>query len=321
MNMLFPELISWAHDNNASDIHIISGQALWLRINGELQFFEEYYFNPSELLEYASLKKQRELKKNNSIDISIQSKNGIRARASLFHQLNGLSAVVRLIPNTIPSLSELPAPTIFNEWIKKTAGLILITGPTGCGKTTTLASLISAINQQSSKHIVALEDPIEFIYANDKSVITQKECKTHFDDFSNELKNILREDPDIILVGEMRDPETIKLALNAAETGHLVLATLHTANVINTVNRIIDAFPPAQHEMIRARLAECLLGVASQRLVNKNGKREAEFEVLVTTAAVKQYIRENQNSHLIMAMQTGARYGMQLFSGETTFYN
>jgi twitching motility protein PilT len=317
--MDFPMLVAWACQQGASDIHLGS-DGVWLRIHGQLKTFTDKVFDVSALLHLLNSQQKTQLQNKHSVDLGLSVEKGMRIRLNMFYQNQGLSAAIRIIPNDIPPLTALPAPAVFKEWMHETQGLLLITGPTGSGKTTTLASFILEINQHLSKHIVTLEDPIEFQHISQKSLITQRERYSHFVDYAEALRSTLREDPDIILIGELRDPETIQMALTAAETGHLVLGTLHTRTAASTVNRIIDVFPNAQQSYIRSQLAESLLAFVNQRLViNEKGNRQATFEVLRATAAVRQHIRDHNTSQLVTAMQTGVAYGMQAFENSQGF--
>lgn len=237
----------------------------------------------------------------------------MRLRLNIFKQLQGISVVIRIFPNKISTFADLHVPQILYELVHEPHGLLLVTGPTGCGKSTTLAAIVNEINIQAAKHILTLEDPIEFIHTPKKSLITQRECYTHFTDYPHALRSALREDPEVILIGELRDAETIQQALTAAETGHLVLATLHTRTATSTVNRIIEIFSGEKQSLIRQLLADTLIAVISQRLLVENQQRHAVFEILRATSAVRKFIRDKNISQLITAMQTGSVYGMQVF--------
>jgi twitching motility protein PilT len=315
--MIFTDLINWAITQQASDIHLSPNKSVWLRCQGKMCEYADKKFSTQELNQFFKSMLNPEqataLQQQNYLDIANSPIEGIRLRINLFQQLQGLSAVIRIVPQEIPTLTELAAPKVIYEFIREHQGLILVTGPTGSGKSTTLAAMIAEINQSTAKHILTLEDPIEFIHPAQKSLITQRECHTHFQDYPHALRSALREDPDVILIGELRDAETIQLALTAAETGHLVLATLHTRTAASTVNRIIEVFAGEKQTLVRQLLADTLVAVISQRLITKTHKRQAIFEILRATPAVRQLIREQNTSQLITAMQTGAAHGMQVF--------
>ena len=316
--MHLPELVNWAQQQSASDIHLLADNPTWLRCAGELQVYPSVCYSALALTNLlGSLlnpSQQMQLSTLHHIDLGLQVANDTRLRINIFQRLQGLGAVIRIIPNNSPMLSELPAPKVFYELTQEEHGLLLVTGATGSGKTTTLAAIVEHINQHSAKHIITLEDPIEFMHASQQSLITQRELLTHFSSYPQALRSALRQDPDVILIGELRDIETMQLALTAAETGHLVLATLHTATAASSINRFIDVFPAEQQNRVRSLLAESLVAVISQRLEkNAQGKRYAKYEILRATPAVRQLIRDQNLSQLITAMQTGAAVGMQTF--------
>jgi twitching motility protein PilT len=311
--MNLAQLVTWANKEHASDIHVLPNGSLWLRCSGELKLFSEHQFDITLLQSLLTDTQHDYFSQHQQIDLGYQIDHQ-RMRIHLFIRDGGLGAVLRLIPTRIPSLSQLPAPAICSKWLEETQGLLLITGPTGSGKSTTLAAMVSTINTHSAKHVITLEDPIEFIHHSQKSLITQREYQTHFHDYPSALKSALREDPDVILIGELRDLETMQMALSAAETGHLVLATLHTGTAAASIDRFIDVFPENKQTIVRALLANHLIGVLSQQLIGTTPHaRHALFEVLCATPAVRQLIRDNNVSQLITAMQSGATYGMQTF--------
>jgi len=312
-------LLKLAAEKKASDLHLSADSAPWLRINGELAPIDTVIINSFELeqlikkiLTEAQI---NQLTNRLEIDCAYTTNNGQRFRANIFQEKTGLAAAFRVIPNEIPSISQLALPDLFEIFATYRQGLILITGATGSGKSTSLAAIINHINQTQKKHIITIEDPIEFRYSSNQSLITQREISSHSQSFSCALRSALREDPDIILVGELRDLETIRLALTAAETGHLVLATLHSSSATKTIDRIIDAFPGDEKSTIRALLAECLTAVIAQELVpDVQYGRKAIFEILLTTPAIRNLIRENKSAQIYSAMQSGKALGMCTFA-------
>lgn len=255
---------------------------------------------------------RKEFEHSNDVDFSIQLGDVARFRVNALVQQNGIAAVFRRIPTKILSAEQLGLPPVVNQLTKKDKGLILVTGPTGSGKSTTLAAMIDLINDTHDGHILTIEDPIEFVHSSKKCLVTQREIGPHSKSFASALRAALREDPDIILVGEMRDLETIQLALTAAETGHLVFGTLHTSSAPKTIDRIIDVFPPLQQAQVRSMLAESLQAVLTQSLIPKvGGGRVASLEILIATHAVKNLIREGKIHQIPSAMQLGQAVGMQ----------
>jgi twitching motility protein PilT len=312
--MSLHELLSIAKNFKASDIHLAANQFPAMRIDGEIYFHK--MLNPFDSLKiknifYEFMSETQQIQFEKYLEIDFVLSTGMeRCRVNLFHQINGLSAALRLIPNTIPKIEDFPE--IFKKIALINKGLVLITGPTGSGKSTTLAALMDYINQQQAKHIVTIEDPIEFIHHNKLSLINQREIHQHTRSFSSGLRAALREDPDIILLGEMRDLETIQLALTAAETGHLVIATLHTNSAASTIHRVIDVFPSTDRSYIRNLLAESLQAVISQQLIRRvTGGRTAAFEILLCTHAIRNLIREDKISHIYSALQTNHSLGMR----------
>ncbi|NUF49894.1 type IV pilus twitching motility protein PilT [Gilliamella sp. ESL0250] len=297
---------------NASDLHLSSGTAPCIRVNGQLQFLSEEKLSPLQLeMELFKLLEQSQidtLKQNGQIDFAYHLAELGRFRVNIFYQHRGISAVFRVINNRIPTLSQINAPAIFRKLATIESGIILITGTTGSGKSTTLASLIQYINSTVAKHIITLEDPIEYIYQNDKSLIQQCEVAN----FESAIDSLLRQDPDIILLGELRNKHSIQAALTAAETGHLVFATLHTRSAIQTINRIIDVFEDSSRGFIRTQLSTSLKAVISQKLVPDNNGRKALFEILINTPAVSNLINEGKTKQIFSLMQTGQQYGMQI---------
>lgn len=313
------ELLRQMKMDGASDLHLTSGSAPYMRINGDMVKLNYKNVSPEtchNLIFEILNDKQREIFETDwDLDLSYPLNNVGRFRVNVFMQRNGISAVFRLIPEEIQSIKELDLPEQLNELIDVSEGLILVTGPTGSGKSTTLASMINAINQEQQAHIVTIEDPIEFVHHNNRCLISQRELASHTKSFDNALRAALREDPDIILVGEMRDLETISLAITAAETGHLVFGTLHTNNAIKTVDRVIDVFPESQQTQIRVMLAESLRGVVAQALLPRadHKGRVPVVEILVNIPAVANLIREGKTHQIATMMQTGRGLGMVTF--------
>ncbi|WP_419873957.1 type IV pilus twitching motility protein PilT [Candidatus Pristimantibacillus sp. PTI5] len=311
------ELLYLAHSKQASDIHITVNSPIVFRIHGELVPLDNTLLKPKDTLELAKQFMTDEhyaaLQQNGDVDFSYGVAGLARFRINAYRQRGSIGLAIRIVPGRIPSMEELRLPRIAMDFAKKPQGLLLVTGPTGSGKSTTLASIINHLNQTENAHIITLEDPIEFIYDHKKSMVNQREIGLDTPSFSHGLRAALRQDPDIVLVGEMRDLETISTAISAAETGHLVFATLHTADAPQTIDRIIDVFPPAMQSQIRIQLAAVLLGVISQRLLPMpSGKgRTAAFEVLVNTPAVANLIRSEKIYQIRSVMQTGKAQGMQ----------
>ena len=309
---LFKLMIS----KGASDLHLVSGAPPILRLHGEMERLEFKELTNEEcqalIFEILTEKQKRQFVENWELDCAYFVEGLGRFRCNVFMQRKGIGSVFRVIPTKIKTVEELGLPKELLDMINVHKGLICVTGPTGSGKSTTLAALINHINQNDCSHILTVEDPIEFVHPNIKSLVNQREVGGHTKSFSNALKAALREDPDIILVGEMRDLETIQLALTAAETGHLVFGTLHTNNAHKTVDRIIDVFPEARQAQIRVMLSESLRGVIAQSLLPKAGGngRVAALEVLFNTKAVANLIREGKTFQIPSAMQTGRNVGM-----------
>ena len=311
------EMLSYALDVGASDLHLSVGSIPMVRIHGEMKKLQL----PILQLETMKSIKNEILNANQKslfderleIDFSVALEGKGRFRVNFFNQINGLSAVFRAIPNEIKSCDELGIPPIMNQLALKEKGLVLLTGPTGSGKSTTLAAMIDHINENRPKHIITIEDPVEYFHSSKNSMINQRELGQSTHSFANAIRSALREDPDVILVGEMRDLETIQLALTAAETGHLVLSTLHTSSAVKTIDRIIDVFPAGQKEHIRSMLSESLLAVIAQKLIqnkNKNG-RVAACEIMIANSAVRNLVREDKIYQIPSLIQGGSQDGMQ----------
>lgn len=307
-------ILTLSVSQNASDLHLSSGESPCIRRYGQLQFLTHEKLSSIklevELFNLLDELQKQKLNQNKQIDFAYHFSQITRFRVNIFYQQRGISAVFRVISQHIPSLLELGTPEIVKTLIKKEQGIILVTGATGSGKSTTLASLIQHINKTEAKHIITLEDPIEFIYKNEKSLIQQRELYN----FLAVFESILRQDPDIILLGELRNKETIKTALTLAETGHLVFATLHTNSAIQSINRIVDVFDGSERDFIRTQLASSLQAIISQKLVPHENRRKAIFEVLINTPAVSNLISEGKIKQIFSLMQIGQQYGMQLMN-------
>ncbi|MCX7940623.1 MAG: type IV pilus twitching motility protein PilT [Endomicrobia bacterium] len=304
-------------EQKASDLHLTTGLPPVLRVDGVL-VPTQYGKLTSEICQrliYSVLtdKQKEKFETLNELDISFGVKDIGRIRMNVFRQRGTVAAALRAIPTQPPTFEELRLPKIVNQLVDLPRGLVLVTGPTGSGKTTTLASMINFINEHRNAHIITIEDPIEYLFHHKNCIINQREVGTDTESFATALKYVLREDPDIILIGEMRDLETISAALTIAETGHLVFATLHTPDAVSSVNRIIDVFPPYQQQQVRVQLSFVLQAVLSQQLLlHASGKgRVLACEVLVATPAVRNLIREGKPEQIFTLMQTGAKFGMQ----------
>ncbi|HWL64871.1 MAG TPA: type IV pilus twitching motility protein PilT [Actinomycetota bacterium] len=313
------EFLSAVIDRGASDLHLTGGLPPMIRVHGELSPLKGYRkLLPKDLQEliYAMLtQKQREQFENNQeLDLSYALPGRARFRVNVFQQRDAMGSVMRLIPYGIKTLDELGLPQAVKQFADLRRGLILVTGITGSGKSTTLAGLIDIINTERADHIMTVEDPIEFLHRHKKCIVNQREVGSDTQSFSNALKYVLRQDPDVILVGEMRDLETISAALTAAETGHLVFGTLHTQDAPQSIDRVIDVFPPHQQQQIRVQLAGTIGGVISQQLVpTVDGKgRAVACEILVATPAVRNLVREGKTHQIYTSMQAGGKHGMQV---------
>ena len=313
------DLLRQMKEQGASDLHLTSGSAPYMRINGDM--VKLHYRSVSAetcqglIFEILTENQKEIFTEDWDLDLSYPLHDVGRFRVNVFMQRNGISAVFRLIPENIKTIEELDLPEQLSSLIDVSEGLILVTGPTGSGKSTTLASLIHTINERQQSHIITIEDPIEFVHENRRCLISQRELASHTKSFAAALRAALREDPDIILVGEMRDLETISLAITAAETGHLVFATLHTNSAVKTIDRVIDVFPEGQQTQIRVMLSESLRGVVAQALLPRpdHKGRVPVVEVLVNIPAVANLIRESKTHQIASAMQTGRTHGMMTF--------
>ncbi len=311
------ELLAFSVKNKASDLHLSSGLPPMIRVHGDVRRINlpamEHKDVHGMVYDIMNDGQRKVYEETLECDFSFEIPNLARFRVNAFNQQRGAAAVFRTIPSKVLTLEELNAPKIFKEMSEYPRGIVLVTGPTGSGKSTTLAGMVNHINENDYGHILTVEDPIEFVHESKKCLINQREVGPHTLSFSNALRSALREDPDVILVGEMRDLETIRLALTAAETGHLVFGTLHTSSAAKTVDRVVDVFPAAEKEMVRAMLSESLRAVISQTLLKtKDGNgRVAAHEIMIGTPAIRNLIRENKIAQMYSAIQTGQNYGMQ----------
>ncbi len=315
--MQIQSILERAVQGGASDIHVTIGKPPMVRVKGELLPLEGQPVLDAEtarriILEAMDEGQRRDFEERHELDFALVVPNVGRFRANAFLQKNGVSAVMRVIPSKIPAPADIGIEDAILGFTELHRGLVLVTGPTGSGKSTTLASLLQVINHKRRVHILTVEDPIEFEYTSDQSVISQRQVGPHTKSFANALRSALREDPDVVLIGEMRDLETIQIAVTVAETGHLVFGTLHTTDAPHTVDRIIDVFPADQQQQIRLQLSSSLKGVVCQQLLPRaDGKgRVAAREILVVTPAVANLIREGKTHQLYSAIEAGARYGM-----------
>ncbi len=313
------EILEFAISNSASDVHFSSNEQPLLRIMGQFKKVDmpsvDHDSLSEALMALLNEEQRRLFREYHEVDLAFSMDEQARFRVNIFEHYNGIAGAFRIFPGTVRSLDDLMLPAVLKELVKRKKGLLLVTGPAGSGKSTTLAAMINEINMKRREHIITIEDPVEYIYSPMQSLIHQREVGFHSNSFSRALINALREDPNVILVGEMRNVDTITHALQAAETGQLVLSTLHTNSAAECVDRIVDVFPAGQHRQIRVMLASTLVGVVSQRLVPMAFKsdRIALMEILVATAAVQNLIREGKSYQIPSAIQTGADFGMQTF--------
>lgn len=312
------EVLEKMAEKEASDLHITADVPPTIRLHGHLVPLEDYEVLTGDdtrdlIMPIMNDDQRKRLDDTWECDFSYMVPNVARFRVNVYFQKGNIAAAFRIIPIKIKTLEDLNLPQVLHDIIGKPRGFIAVTGPTGSGKSTTLAAMINEINETRSDHIMSIEDPIEFLHKNKKCVVNQREVGQDTKSFANALKYVLRQDPDVILVGEMRDLETINAALTAAETGHLVFATLHTQDAPQTIDRIIDVFPPHQQEQVRIQLAGSLQGVISQQLLpTKDGNgRVCAIEILIPTPAVRNLIREGKTHQIYSVMQTGQKYGMQ----------
>jgi twitching motility protein PilT len=311
------ELLTFAVKNKASDLHLSSGLPPMIRVHGDVRRINlppmEHKDVHGMIYDIMNDSQRKVYEENLECDFSFSIPGLSRFRVNAFTQERGAGAVLRTIPSKVLSLEELNAPKVFTDLAMQPRGIVLVTGPTGSGKSTTLAAMMNHINENQYSHILTVEDPIEFVHEPKKCLINQRELGPHTLSFNNALRSALREDPDVILVGELRDLETIRLALTAAETGHLVFGTLHTSGAAKTIDRIVDVFPAAEKDMVRTMLSESLRAVISQSLLKtKDGTgRVAAHEIMVGTPAIRNLIRENKVAQMYSAIQTGQNMGMQ----------
>jgi len=315
--ILIDKLLQACVKQNASDIHITTGQPPVFRLDGRMRRLDTKVLDPDDTV--ALMKSitpercQRELQEVGGTDFGFSFGEAARFRVSVFKQRGHVAMVLRQIPNKLLTMEQLGLPAICQKLIQRPRGLFLVTGPTGSGKSTSLASMINYLNETEDLHIITIEDPIEFFHPNKKATVNQREVGVDVPSFSEALRRALRQDPDVILVGELRDLETIEAAITAAETGHIVFGTLHTNSAQGTVNRIIDVFPTTQQDQIRTQLSTAIIGVLTQALLPKiGGGRVAAYELLVVTSAIANMIRENKTFRIESSIQTGAKLGMQL---------
>ncbi len=310
------ELLAFGEKNGSSDLHLSAGVPPMIRVDGDMRKINVPVLTHTEVhdmvYDIMNDKQRKDFEEFWECDFSFEIPGLARFRVNAFNQNRGAGAVFRTIPSEILSLEDLKCPKIFEELADIPRGVVLVTGPTGSGKSTTLAAMVNHKNENEYGHILTVEDPIEFVHVSKKCLINQREVHRDTLGFNEALRSALREDPDVILVGEMRDLETIRLALSAAETGHLVFGTLHTSSAAKTIDRIIDVFPAAEKDMIRAMLSESLKAVIAQTLLKKvGGGRVAAHEIMIGTPAIRNLIRENKIAQMYSAIQTGQQFGMK----------
>ena len=315
-SIVIEKLFKIAHDQKASDLHLLANKPPILRIAGQLaEIKNEPTLSGADIetiiKKMIGTDRWETFSKEKDLDLSYEISNGTRFRVNIHWSKGAPGLVARVVPVEIPTMEDVLMPEIVYQLLRLDQGLILVTGPTGCGKSTSLAAMINLINKERALSIVTLEDPIEFIYKNEKSIVIQRQLGSDMESFASGLKHVLRQDPDVIMVGEMRDLETIAATITLAETGHLVLATLHTLNAAQTIDRIIDVFPPHQQPQVRLQVSMSLSAVISQRLIpKKNGGLIAAREIMINTPAIANLIRENKIAQIKTIIQTGADDGM-----------
>lgn len=315
--MQISELLAFTVKNKASDLHLSAGLSPMIRVHGDIRRINlpamEQHEVHDMVYDIMNDHQRKAFEEHFECDFSFEMPGVARFRVNAFQQNRGMAAVFRVIPSKILSLDDLNAPKIFKEISEFPRGIVLVTGPTGSGKSTTLAAMVDYVNENHYSHILTVEDPIEFVHESKKSLINQRELGAQTHSFANALKSALREDPDVILVGELRDLDTIRLALTAAETGHLVFGTLHTSSAAKTIDRIVDVFPGTEKDMVRSMLSESIRAVISQSLLKTKdgGGRVAAHEIMLGTPAIRNLIRENKIAQINSMIQTGQQYGMQ----------
>jgi twitching motility protein PilT len=318
------QLLAFSVKNKASDLHLSAGLPPMIRVHGDVRRINvealEHRQVHDMVYDIMNDSQRKAYEETLEVDFSFEIQGLARFRVNAFNQNRGAGAVFRTIPSKILTLEQLNCPKVFADLALKPRGLVLVTGPTGSGKSTTLAAMVNHLNESEYGHVLTIEDPIEFVHESKKSLVNQREVGPHTLSFANALRSALREDPDAVLVGEMRDLETIRLALTAAETGHLVFGTLHTSSAAKTVDRIVDVFPAAEKEMVRAMVSESLVAVISQSLCKlKDGSgRVAAHEIMLGTSAIRNLIRENKVAQMYSAIQTGNNMGMQTLDQNLT---
>ena len=319
--ILIDKLLSAQVKQGASDLHITVGQPPVLRIHGRMQKLKTKVLEPADTMglmkSIAPERCQQEFQETGSTDFGFAFGDQARFRVSVFRQRGNVAIVLRQIPVDLMSMEDLGVPIVFKDLIMRPRGLVLVTGPTGSGKSTTLAAMIDYLNETVDHHIITIEDPIEFFHNHKKSTVNQREVGVDVTSFAEAIRRALRQDPDVILVGELRDLETIEAAITAAETGHVVFGTLHTSTAAGTINRIIDVFPTNQQEQIRTQLATAIIGILAQQLIPRiGGGRVAAFESLIVTPGIANLIRENKIFRITSAIQTGSKHGMKLLDDD-----
>jgi twitching motility protein PilT len=314
------QMVKHAHSLNASDIHIRVGEIPRYRVRGQMMMLENHIIITAQIFqnylnEILSPLQINKFIDNQDLDAALLYPGLVRVRINCFEALNGGAMVLRLIPLRVPSIDQLELPAILKSMIVEPQGLILVTGPTGSGKSTTLAAMIRHLNETEAKHIISIEDPIEYVHNSYRSLITQREIGLHTHDFQQALKSVLREDPDVILIGEMRDRLTVNIALQAAQTGHLVLGTLHTASAVQAINRLLNLYNPDEQNMMRVQISQSLLAIIAQLLIpTTDNKRTAVHEILVNSPAVQDYLLKGEDDQVTLLMETDSMNGMQIMN-------
>jgi twitching motility protein PilT len=320
MELMIEDLMEQLVEQGGSDMHIQAGSPVYFRVSGKLEPIDDNVLSPQEcqklIFSMLNNTQRKELEQNWELDCSYGVKGLARFRVNVYKERGCFAACLRALSSKIPNFEQMGLPEIVREMSHRPRGLILVTGPTGSGKTTTMAAMLDLINRTRAEHILTIEDPIEYVFNNEKSLFHQRQKGEDTKSFTNALKAALREDPDVILVGEMRDLETISLAISAAETGHLVMGTLHTSSAASTIDRMLDVFPPEQQPQIRAQLSNSLIAVFSQCLVPKKKTKPGEYgrilaqEIMIVTPAISNLIREGKTPQIYGSIQTGAKLGM-----------